>query len=55
MLYFISILAGVLGALTSWAAAAMIAASASSDNVAAFLVIGPLAAVAPCRAGKLAG
>ena len=46
MLYIISILAGVLGALISWAAAAMIAASTSSDNVAAFIVIGPLAAIA---------
>lgn len=46
MLYIISILAGVLGALISWAAAAMIAASASSDNLAAFIVIGPLAAIA---------
>ena len=46
MLYIISILAGVLGALVSWAAAAMIAASTGSDNVAAFIVIGPLAAIA---------
>jgi len=46
MLYIISILAGVLGALISWAAAAMIAASTGSDNLAAFIVIGPLAAIA---------
>ncbi|TKT72972.1 hypothetical protein YH63_016940 [Afipia massiliensis] len=48
MLYVISILAGVLGALGSWAAAAMIAASlgSGSDNLAAFIVIGPLAGVA---------
>lgn len=48
MLYLISILAGVLGALGSWAVAAMIAASigSGSDNLAAFLVIGPLAGVA---------
>lgn len=47
MLYVISILAGVLGALGSWAAAAMIAASAGgSENLVAFIVIGPLAAIA---------
>ncbi len=48
MLYIISIVAGVLGAFMSWAGAAMIAAFTSSgaDNLAAFIVIGPLAAVA---------
>lgn len=48
MLYVISILAGVLGALVSWAVAAMIAVSVGSgtDNLTAFIVIGPLAAIA---------
>lgn len=48
MLYVISIFAGVLGAVGSWAAAAMIATSAGagSDNLAAFIVIGPLAGMA---------
>ncbi len=48
MLYVISIMAGVLGALISWAGAAMIAAfpGFGSDNLTAFIVIGPLAAIA---------
>lgn len=48
MLYIISIMAGVLGALISWAGAAMIAAlpGFGSDTLTAFIVIGPLAAIA---------
>lgn len=47
MLYVISILTGALGALGSWATAAMITAAAGNgSSMAAFGVIGPLAAAA---------
>jgi len=50
MIYLLSILAGLLGAFASWAGATAIAVAAGaatdSDNLAAFIVIGPLAAVA---------
>jgi len=48
MIYVLSILAGLLGAFASWAGAAAIAVAAGTDadNLAALIVIGPLAALA---------